>query len=89
MVAPRYRSRSFRKVSVRTPGGKTTIHYTRRNHTPATCAVTGEKLHGVPRNTPYKLKELSKTQRRPERPYGGVLSSKAMRALLKAKVRQK
>ena len=61
------------------PGNRVTIHYRKRVPKAATCPVTGEKLHGVPRGTPGQLHKLPKAQRRPERPYGGVLSSKAMR----------
>lgn len=82
MVAPRYRSRSKRRVFVRTPGGKTVIHYENRKPTAGRCAVTGEILKGVPRASPALLKRLAKTKKRPQRPFGGVLSSKAMRQVV-------
>jgi large subunit ribosomal protein L34e len=45
-------------------------------------------LSGVPRERPFKLAQLAKTERRPERPYGGVLCSKCMRKTIVAKVRK-
>ncbi len=77
----------MRKVFVKTPGGETVVHRRLRKPKRAHCAVTGEPLHGVPRERPAKLKKLPKTSRRPERPFGGVLSSKAMRMVMKSKVR--
>ena len=34
------------------------------------------------------MAKLSKTQKRPQRPFGGVLSSRAMRDVLKLEVRE-
>lgn len=88
MVQPRLRSRTKRRVYVKTPGGKTKIHYRERKPSPAVCAVTGERLHGVPREVPSKVGKLPKSRRRPSRPFGGVLSGKAMRSLLKKLARK-
>ncbi|MBS3098195.1 50S ribosomal protein L34e [Candidatus Woesearchaeota archaeon] len=76
-----YRSRSIRKIYIKTPGGKTVIHYERKKPKKAHCGSCGAILKGVPRERPYKLRKLAKTQRRPERPYGGVLCSKCARLL--------
>lgn len=48
-----------------------------------TCPVTKIKLHGVPHLRVTQLNRLSKTQKRPQRPFGGNLSSKAMREAIK------
>ena len=87
MTAPRHRSRTFRRVNVVTPGNRTVTHYRRRKPAKAKCAETGEVLHGVPRLLPSKLSKIPKTQKRPDRPYGGALSSKAMRRKMKEKAR--
>ena len=79
MVAPRFRSRSLRRVYVRTPGARTVLSHRRRKPSKAQCAGCGIVLKGVPREIPGKIKKLSKTQRRPERPYGGVLCGGCMR----------
>jgi len=82
MVAPRLRSRSKRRVFVKTPGGRVTIHYEDRNPKQGTCPVTGEVLKGMPRALPAKMQNLAKSKKRPQRPYGGVLSSRAMRRVV-------
>ena len=87
MPTQRNRSKSLRKIKTKVPGGAVKTHFVRRKPKAATCAVTGERLHGVARGRPYQVKKLSKTQRRPERPYGGILSSKAMRQVMIQKAR--
>jgi large subunit ribosomal protein L34e len=76
------RSRKRRRVRVRTPGGKTKIVYKKRKPSAAKCAYCGDVLKGVLRSSPSGIRKLAKTQRRPERPYGGVLCSKCMRKKL-------
>ena len=81
MVAPRFRSRAKRRVYVRTPTG-VRIHYKARKTKVGNCPVTGEVLKGVPRASAAERKRMAKTKKRPQRPYGGVLSSRAMRRLV-------
>ncbi len=83
MPERKLRSRSFRRVKKVTPGGRNVTHYERKKPKPASCPVTGELLKGVPRERPTKMKNMPKTRKRPERPFGGVLSSKASRAVLR------
>lgn len=87
MVERKLRSRSYRRIAKVAPGGRKIIHYERKKPKIATCPVTGEALKGVPRERPINLKKIPKSSRRPERPFGGVLSSKASRAILKSKAR--
>ena len=87
MVAPKHRSRSFRRVYVRTPGSRTTIHYRKRKPSKAKCGSCGAALKGIARERPSKIKNLPKTQKRPERPFGGVLCTKCMRIKFKAMAR--
>jgi large subunit ribosomal protein L34e len=79
MPAPKDRTRKKRNVKVKTPSGRVTLH--RRPFKPSkpVCADCGAELKGVARGTPAQVGKLSKTQRRPERPYGGVLCSKCSR----------
>jgi len=86
MPSPKFRSRSLRRIHVRKTIGKT-IHYKKRKPKIAHCAVCGAILKGVPRERPYKMRNIPKTQKRPERPYGGMLCSKCTRNLIKGKVR--
>ena len=87
MPAPSKRSRSFRKVYRKVPGGKTVIHYKRKKPKKARCGKCKAILKGVPRERPYRMRTMAKTKKRPERPYGGVLCSKCMREVFKEKAR--
>ena len=87
MVDRKLKSRRFRRVSVRTPGGKTVKHYRKRKPSPAICAIYGTPLAGIPKVRDSIMRNLPKSQRRPKRPYGGVLSSKAMRVVIKEHAR--
>ncbi|PIY59991.1 50S ribosomal protein L34e [Candidatus Woesearchaeota archaeon CG_4_10_14_0_8_um_filter_47_5] len=87
MPAPRYRSRSLRRVYKKTPGGRVVLHYEPRKPKAVRCPETGVPLAGVPRARPGDLVNMPKSKKRPERPYGGVLSSQAMRRKLIKKAR--
>ena len=87
MPAGRYRSRTMRRVHVKTPGGKNTLHYKRRKPGKAQCGRCGKVLAGVPRELPYKMRNMTKTKKRPERPFGGVLCPTCSRKLIKSKAR--
>jgi large subunit ribosomal protein L34e len=87
MPAPRFRSRTFRRIHKKLPSGKTKLFYKRRKPKKAHCASCGKVLHGVPRELSYKIRTLAKTKKRPERPYGGVLCSSCTREFIKQKIR--
>ena len=87
MVAPRHRAHTFRKVKRKAPGGRVVTHYEPRKPKKAHCAGCGAQLQGVPRLKPIQLGKLAKSEKRPERPYGGVLCSACMRQYFKAQVR--
>lgn len=87
MPRPRYRSRSLRRVYVRTPGGEVKIHYEKRKPSAAKCTICGKPLNGVPRLRPVELRKLPKSLRRPERMYGGVICGSCLRTLLKETIR--
>lgn len=87
MPRPHQRTRSLRRVYVRTPGGETKIHYEKRRPGPARCAICGRPLNGVPRLRPVELRNLPKTAKRPERMFGGVLCVDCLEKLLKKTIR--
>ena len=88
MPSGRHKSRSMRRVSTRTPSGKSKLSYDKRKPSKAKCSECKAILPGVPRERPYKMQNMPKTQKRPERPYGGQLCSKCMREKIKAEVRE-
>jgi len=79
MVEGKRRSRSFRRVKVRIPSGKSVIHYVKRKPSKATCAECGAVLKGVARVRFNRLKKMPLTAKRPSRPFGGKLCSRCMR----------
>ena len=81
------RSRSLRRLQVKTPGGRTVLHYKEKKPGKAKCSKCGALLKGVPRENPLKMHKLPKVKKRPERPYGGNLCSKCMRTLIVEKAR--
>jgi large subunit ribosomal protein L34e len=85
MPRPSRRSRSLRRISVKT-SKQTKIVYAKRRPKRAHCANCKKVLSGVASNSPYKVRKLSKTQKRPERPYAGVLCSACMRVELRKKL---
>jgi len=82
------KSKTRRRVFKKTPGSSVVVHVTIKAPNPARCAKTGQILHGVPKKVPSVLKRLPRSQRRPERPFGGVLSSKAAREIHKLSARE-
>ena len=72
---------------MKTPGGKTVLHYRRRKPAKAHCAQCRKVLAGVPSQLPRIMMNMPKTSKRPERPYGGKLCSACTRLLIKEQVR--
>lgn len=87
MVKPGLRSRSLRRVTRRTPGAQTVKQYKKRKPSKAKCADCGKVLAGVPRERPSKMRTMPKTQKRPERPFGGKLCSACTRKTILQKAR--
>lgn len=85
-MKPGHRSRTFRRVHVKTPGGDNVIHHKKRKPGQAVCGSCGAVLKGVASDRPYKMQNMPKSKKRPERPYGGVLCSKCMREKIKENV---
>ncbi|MGL6297610.1 MAG: 50S ribosomal protein L34e [Methanobacteriaceae archaeon] len=87
MPANRYRSRSYKRTFKKTPGGNTVLRYKKKKPSKHICAKCGEQLHGVPRGRPYEIRKLSKSKKRPNRPYGGYLCTKCTREHFKSEAR--
>jgi large subunit ribosomal protein L34e len=87
MVRGSRRSRTFRRIHVKTPGNRVVMHYKKRKPGKAICAICKTELKGVPRERQYKMQNMPKTAKRPERPYGGYLCTKCMRKKIIEKAR--
>jgi len=88
MAEAKTKSRTFRRIKTKIPGNRSVMHYAKRRPSKAQCAACGAFLKGTPRETPKKIAKLSKTQRRPERAYGGVLCSRCARSKIKSYARE-
>jgi len=88
MVRPALRSRSLKRRKVRTPGGVSKTHYRKERPSPAVCANCKKPLHGVPRERPIAFGRISRSNKRPERPFGGNLCSACMRQRIKDQSRK-
>ena len=87
MVSGKFKSRRFRKTFVRIPSGKSVVHYKKRKVSIPKCAVCKITLHGIPKLIASKTKNLPKSMKTNNRPFGGNLCSKCMRAKLKEKAK--
>lgn len=88
MVRGMFKSRTLRRVFRKTPGGANVLHYKKRKPAHAKCGTCKAILNGVPRERPYKMQNMSKSEKRPDRPFGGNLCSSCTREKLKLKARQ-
>jgi large subunit ribosomal protein L34e len=86
MVAGKHKSRTFKRIKVTTPGGTNKVHFRTRKHAKAQCKTCGKGLQSVPTGRPAQIRKLPKNQRRPERPYGGVLCSRCTREHIKSNI---
>ncbi len=77
----------MKKTLRRTPGGRRAVHYKPKKPSKATCAICGAKLFAVPNRSIVGMRKLAKTEKRPERVFGGVLCGNCVQRLLKEKIR--
>lgn len=87
MPAPRFRSRTYRRVSKKLPSGKTKVHYEKRKNSLPKCAICKKDLKGIPKTTNSELKKLTRSEKRVARKYGGYLCSSCSRKVIKEQVR--
>jgi len=83
--------RRMKKVKRKTPGGLLRFIFRRKMYSKHKCAICSGELAGVPRGKPAVIGRLTKSKRRPTRPFGGQLCSKCTRKIvaLKAKLKLK
>ena len=64
------------------------LTYKKKKPSKHVCAECGAVLHGVPRGRPYEIAKLAKSQKRPNRPFGGYLCPKCARKHFKDEARK-
>merc|ERR1712066_407586 len=67
----RYNTKSNKRRTLRTPGGKLTIHVLKKKAKGPSCGDCGKQLIGLPRLRPVEYRRLKKRERRVNRAYGG------------------
>jgi large subunit ribosomal protein L34e len=88
MVSGKFKSRTYTRKRIVTPGGKNVLRHGLRPPKKAHCASCKGVLSGVARARPAALKKLSKSERVPSRPYAGMLCSACSRRKIIAKARK-
>jgi len=83
MVERSKRTRSVKKVKIRTPGGITTTHYRSGRAAKVRCGLCEKALPAVASGTPTQLKGMSASSKVPNRPYAGVLCSDCVDGLIR------
>jgi len=81
------RSTSAKTRSRTTPSGRHTVIGKPKKPSPAHCALCACILQAVPRKGRAQMAKLSKTEKRPERVYGGVLCAGCAQQIVKEKTR--
>ena len=76
------KSKSERKVFVKTPSGRNTISLRDRRPSKRTCKTCGAVLKGVKRISAFKLSKTSKSKKRANRKFGGELCSRCSREII-------
>lgn len=87
MVNGANRSGARKRVQVRIPSGKSVLKFREKRPGKPSCP-SGRELPGTARGTKAQIRKLTKTQRRPSRPYGGVLSSPVMREVMRERAQE-
>ena len=88
MVRGRFRSRTFRRVYKKLPGGTTKLFYLKRKPSKHQCVNCGAVLKGMAAERPYKMRTMPKSKKIPSRPFAGNLCSKCTRETLKERTRR-
>ncbi|RDE16429.1 MAG: 50S ribosomal protein L34e [Candidatus Thorarchaeota archaeon] len=88
MARPGQLTRGKANRLVKTPGGKSVVHRQKFYKAGGVCHLTGSQLQ-LPKASLYGLsRRSSRSSKRPNRPYGGVLSSAATRREIITKARE-
>lgn len=85
MPAPRNRQATYRNRA--SPSGRKVLKKKQEKQAKARCAICKKLLGGVPNLAHAQLGKLAKTQKRPERAFGGVLCHACVAQVIKDKVR--
>ncbi len=88
MPSGKYKSRTYRRTHKKLPGGETVKKYSKRKPKVSKCTSCGAPLKGIPRERPVKMRNLPKSKKKVERPFGGYLCTKCSKRKFKDEARQ-
>nr|AFK44937.1 unknown [Lotus japonicus] len=74
-----YATASNKVKVVKTPGGKLTYHYQKKNASPKKCGLCPQIIQGIPVLRPREYSRLSKREKTVSRAYGGVNCAQCVR----------
>merc|ERR1712062_144501 len=74
-----YNTKSNKVRVVRTPGGKLTVQYKKKNGATPRCGDCGGDIHGIAAFRPKKLMAVSKPNKTVTRAYGGSRCANCVR----------
>jgi len=86
-MRPGMLTRSRANRVVKTPGGRRVIHRQKYYSAGGICAISGNKLALSKKTKPGLSRKASHSSKRSNRPYGGMVSSKALRRGITRQVR--
>jgi len=83
MVRRSLRTRSVKKMKIRTPGGQTVTHFRGSKPGKSICGRCGAHLPGLTVGTGTELSNTPSSSKRPGRPFGGVLCTGCLDELVR------
>ena len=76
------KSRTFRRIKVRTPGARTRIIYKLRKPSKASCGMCGAILKGTTNARPTKISNMPKSSKKPSRAFSNLCSACSRRQIM-------
>ena len=80
--------KSMKKVRKKTITGRNVFVYRKGRVSAAVCNNCGRELHGIPKLNKPLLAKLSKTEKRPNRKFGGYYCAACTKELMRSAARK-
>ena len=89
MVRGMHKSKTFRRVKVKTPGNRISIHYKERKPKKLVCPNCSTDLKGTLRLRPIQQSKVSRSQKRSERAYSNLCARCAKKTMISKGINSK
>ena len=80
--------KSMKRVRKKTVTGRNVFVYRKNRVSGSVCGNCGKELHGMPKLNKSLLAKLSKTEKRPNRKFGGYYCARCTKEILKVEARK-